>query len=117
MDLFYRKNAKRFETKNLRYDKVRQLPLSLLSEGKQGYIVQIDKGKKKLVQEIRDLANDLEKLLKEENTNLPRVYFDGSLYVPILLQSKKIDKISPAGLVESEQDFVVELREYLKRHR
>lgn len=117
VDLFYRKNAKRFETKNLRYDKVRQLPLSLLSEGKQGYIVQIDKGKKKLVQEIRDLANDLEKLLKEENTNLPRVYFDGSLYVPILLQSKKIDKISPAGLVESEQDFVVELREYLKRHK
>lgn len=27
LDLFYRKNAKRFESKNLRYDKVRQLPL------------------------------------------------------------------------------------------
>ncbi|HQE25191.1 MAG TPA: DEAD/DEAH box helicase family protein, partial [Candidatus Atribacteria bacterium] len=109
VDLFYRKNAKRFETKNLRYDKVKQLPLSLLSEGKQGYIVQIDKREKELVREIRDLANDLERLLEEDTRALPRVYFDGSLYVPILLQSKEIDKISPAGLVESEQDFVVEL--------
>jgi len=37
---------------------------------------------------------------KEDAKTLPRVYFDKHLYVPILLQSKNIDKISPAGLVE-----------------
>jgi len=115
LDLFYRKNAKRFESKNLRYDKVRQLPLPLISEERQGYLVQVDK--KELIKEIRSLVDDLEKLFKEENTSLPRVYFDGSLYVPMLLQSKKINKISPAGLVDSEQKFVLGLREYLKRHK
>jgi len=117
LDLFFRKNARRFESKNLSYDKVRQLPLPFISEGKQGYLVQIDKKEKELIKEIRNLVNNLEKLFKEENTSLPRVYFDGSLYVPMLLQSKKINKISPAGLVDSEQKFVLGLREYLKRHK
>lgn len=117
LDLFYRKNAKRFETENLSYDKVKQLPLPLVSEKRQGYIVQIDKREKELIKEIRNLTKDLKRLLKEDTETLPRVHFDGSLYVPILLQSKKIDKISPAGLVESERKFVLELREYLKRHK
>ncbi|MEO0128372.1 MAG: restriction endonuclease subunit R, partial [candidate division WOR-3 bacterium] len=114
LDLFYRKNAKHFETENLCYGDVKQLPLPLISENEQGYIVQIDKREKQLVEKIRNLTKDLEKLLKEDTTTLPRVYFDGSLYVPILLQSKEIDKISPAGLVESEQKFVLGLKDYLK---
>ncbi|MCM8798578.1 MAG: hypothetical protein NC821_03850 [Candidatus Omnitrophica bacterium] len=115
-DLFYRKNAKQFETENLYYDEVKRLPLPLISEKRQGYMVQIDKRKKELVKEIRNLTKDLEKLLKEDKT-LPRVYFDRSLYVPILLQSKEIDKISPAGLVESEKEFVLGLKEYFKTHK
>ncbi len=117
LDLFYGKNAKRFETENLRYDKVKQLPLPLVSEKRQGYIIQIDKREKELVKKIRNLTKDLKRLLKEDTKTLPRVHFDDSLYVPILLQSKKIDKISPAGLVESEQEFVLGLREYLKKHK
>ncbi len=115
--LFYSKNAKRFETENMRYVEVKQLPLPFVSEERQGYIVQIDRREKKLVKEIRNLANDLERLLKEDNETLPQVHFDGSLYVPILLQSKKINRISPAGLVESEKKFVLDLREYLKKHK
>jgi hypothetical protein len=117
LELFYRKNAKRFETENLRPDKFKQLPLPLVSETGRGYKVQIDKRKKELVREIRNLTKDLKKLLEEDSKTLPRVHFDGSLYVPILLQSKEIDKISPAGLVESEQKFVLGLRKYLKTHR
>ncbi|MEO0232634.1 MAG: restriction endonuclease subunit R, partial [candidate division WOR-3 bacterium] len=117
IDLFYRKNVKQFETENLSYDKVKQIPLPFISERKQGYIIQIDKKKRKLVEEIKKLTKDLEKLIKEDTKTLPRVYFDGSLYVPILLQSKEIDKISPAGLVESEKKFVIGLREYLKKYK
>jgi len=59
-------------------------------------------------------VKDLDKLLKTEDDILPRVYFDRHLYVPILLQTKKIEKIAPPGLVESEEKFIKDLKEYLK---
>lgn len=120
LDLFYRKYAKRFETKSLRYDKVgKQLPLFVFEKpGNQySYTVQIERKEKELIRKIKNLAGDLNKLLKEDTKTLPRIYFDGSLYVPILLQGKKINKISPAGLVESEQKFVLDLREYLRKNK
>ena len=120
IDLFYRKYAKRFETENLRYDALgKQLPLFVFEKpGNQySYTVQIDKREKELIEEVKKLAKDLHKLLKEDSKTLPRIYFDNHLYVPILLQgSKRIEKISPAGLVESERDFVIGLREYLKKN-
>ena len=79
--------------------------------------MQIDKKERELIKEIKNLARDLDKLLKEDNKTLPRIYFDNHLYVPILLQGKKINKISPAGLVESEQKFVLGLREYLRKNK
>ncbi|RII00726.1 restriction endonuclease subunit R [candidate division NPL-UPA2 bacterium Unc8] len=119
LDLFYRKYAKRFETENLYYDTVgKQLPLFVFEkpEGGYSYTVQIDKRKKELIKEINILARDLNKLLKEDTKTLPRFYFDKHLYVPVLLQSKEIDKISPAGLVDSEKEFVTGLRDYLKKN-
>jgi len=120
LDLFYGKYAKRFETENLRYDKVgKQLPLFVFEKTgkKYGYTVQIDKKEKELITKIRNLAKDLKKLLRDDKETLPRICFDSHLYVPILLQSKKIDRISPVGLVESEYKFVIGLREYLKNNK
>lgn len=120
LDLFYGKYAKRFETENLRYDKVgKQLPLFVFEKTgkKYSYTVQIDKREKELITKIRNLAKDLEELLKDDEKTLPRICFDSHLYVPILLQGKKIDRISPAGLVESEYKFVLGLREYLRDNK
>jgi len=120
LDLFYGKYAKCFETENLRYDKVgKQLPLFVFEKTgkKYGYTVQIDKREKELITKIRNLAKDLKKLLKDDKETLPRICFDSHLYVPILLQGKKIDRISPAGLVESEYRFVLGLREYLRNNK
>ncbi|MCS7123235.1 MAG: restriction endonuclease subunit R, partial [Candidatus Aenigmarchaeota archaeon] len=117
IDLFYRRKAKMFETENLQSEKFKQLPLPFISEKEHGYIVQVDRKEKELVKKIKELARDLEKLLKEENDPLPHIYFDNSLYVPLLIQSEKINKISPAGLVESEEKFLTELRDYLKEHK
>jgi len=122
LDLFYNKHAKFFETNNFCYDKVNNMAEKLIPPH---YTVQIDKrrtiqtasGKKDLATEIRNLVNDLEKLMKDDEETLPRVYFDSHLYVPILLQSRKIDRISPVGLIESERKFVVDLREYLKNNK
>lgn len=115
IDLFYRKNAKYFETKGLSYNKVQKLPLPFITENEQGYTIQIDKRKTKLLEEIKTLTQDLNKLQKEDTAI--GVYFDRLLYVPILVESKGIDKISPAGLVESEKKFVIGLREYFKEKK
>ncbi|MDI6704440.1 MAG: DEAD/DEAH box helicase family protein [bacterium] len=120
IDLFYRRYAKRFETENLRYDTVRR-QLTLFAFEKPGdrysYTLQIDKREKRLIEEIKKLAKDLNKLIKEDTRVLPRIYFDKHLYIPVLLQSKEINRISPAGLVESEKEFVSGLRDYLKRKK
>ncbi|MGQ9569482.1 MAG: hypothetical protein ACUVUQ_01305 [Thermodesulfovibrionales bacterium] len=121
MELFYRKYAKRFETENLRYGTVgKQLTLFVFEKPgeKYSYILQIDKREKGLIEEIRKLTKNLDNLIKEDTKTLPRIYFDKHLYVPILLQkSEKIDRISPAGLVESEKEFVSGLKDYLKKEK
>jgi len=121
LDLFYRKDAKRFETENLSYGKVgEQLSLFGLKQ-EHSYIVQIDKRKKELIDKIRNLVNNLysnpQHLQQDDEQTLPRIYFDRHLYLPILLQSKEIDRISPVGLVESEKKFIIGLREYLKQNK
>jgi len=116
IDLFFRKHAKHFETNNLRYEQFKQIPLPLISEGKQGYIIQVNRKEKRLIEDILKLKNDLGRLLKGENNNLPRIYFHNSIYLPILVKNKKIEKISPPGLVESEKTFLADLKKYLQQH-
>jgi len=120
IELFYRKYAKRFETENLRYGTVgKQLTLFVFEKpgNKYSYTVQIDKKEKDLIKEIKKLAQYLNRLLRDDIKTLPRIYFDKHLYVPILLQSKKINRISPSGLVESEKEFVSGLKQYLKKNK
>jgi len=127
LDLFYRKYAKRFETENVHYDKAtrQDVLLPFVKEKNENvYSVQIkktdEKGKpinRKLINDIKKLKRNLKKLIKEETDELPRIYFDNHFYLPILFQGKKIDKISPEGLVKSEKDFIWGLREYLKNNK
>jgi len=120
IERFYRKYAKLFETKNLRYGSVgKQLALFAFEKpgNKYSYTVQIDKREKNLIEKIKKLARDLDSLLREETKILPRIYFDNHLYVPILLHSKKINRISPSGLVESEKEFIFGLKQYLRKNK
>lgn len=116
LDLFYKKEWRKFETEELQYCKLSQSPPSSFFKDKQGYVVQIEKKNENLIENIKKLAQDLNKILDEENGLLPRIYFDRSLYVPILLESEKVDKISPPGLVKSEEKFIKDLKEYLENN-
>ncbi|MCS7204062.1 MAG: hypothetical protein NZ853_00020 [Leptospiraceae bacterium] len=120
IDLYYRKHAKRFETENIQYKKgVEQLELFVFekSEGKYYYNLQINKKQGDLIKQIKELAENLNELTKNENKSLPRIYFNRHLYLPILLQDKKIGNISPTGLVESEKEFILGLRNYLENNK
>jgi len=121
IEKFYRKYANQFETEHLRYDTFSnqkgQLLLPFVSETGEKYVVQIDKEKKELINKIRALVKDLAKLIKEETEELPRIYFDKHLFLPILIKSNKIDRITPAGLEESEEKFIKDLRNYLRENK
>jgi len=118
IDSFYRKYAKQFETKNLQYVTLKkQAPLSIFEKqtDNYSYIVQVNKKEEKLINDINSLVNDINKLFFEDDMLvLPRIYFDAHLYVPILLENKRIDRIYPAGLVKSEENFIKGLRKYLE---
>ncbi len=117
---FYTGHAKRFESKHMRYEQMqRQEALFVFDRGdhEYKYTVTVRKHEHKLIEAIRGLIGDINKLRKDDAKVLRRVYFDRHLYVPILLQDKKIEKISPAGLVESEIEFITRLRQYLKEKK
>jgi len=120
IDSFYKKHAKRFETENLQYITLeKQKPLSIFEQttGDYNYMIQVNKTNEKLIEEIKKVINNMDELFKDDDKTLPRIYFDAHLYVPILLQDKEIDKIYPAGLVESEKEFIEGLRNYLKNNK
>lgn len=112
---------KRCETENLYCDAISNLPLLNnfdRCEDQYCYTLQINKAKNrgvKVLQKIKNVLNNLNKLIKEDTELLPHVYFDRHLYLPILVQSNDIDKISPVGLIEGEKRFVLGLRDYLKK--
>ena len=133
LEAYYRSNARRFYSKHMTYEKLspkhfKQMSITFSEEvkeeeGEAAYMLQIDKKQKELIDNIRklisELKENLELLLQKEgmeNGELPRIYFGRHLFVPLLLKNNKIDKMSPAGLVESEKDFVLGLIDYLKNN-
>lgn len=132
LESYYLSNARRFCSKHMTYEKLdlkhfKQMSFSVSEEvkedGKAGYVLQIDKKKKELINNIRklvdELGKNLELLLEKEgleNGELPRIYYDRHLFAPLLLKNNKIDKMSPVGLEESEKDFVLGLIDYLKNN-
>ncbi len=119
IDRFYKKHKGKFETENFTYVSTGE-QLSLFASDKPigYYTVYVDKNKKQLIEEIKKLASDINELIREDNRILPRIYFDNHIYVPILLsKSPNIAKISPPGLVESEEKFIIGLRKYLEKNK
>jgi hypothetical protein len=70
-----------------------------------------------LIKAIVKLRADLDRLCKQETAELPRLYFDRHLYLPLLLE--KSDKLSavPPGLADSEAKFVKDLKEYWEKEK
>lgn len=123
---FYRKYQYQYETEQMQYDKVtkqEQLVIFEKAKNKYGYRVRVKKRDEKgrlinqdIIKQVKELVHNIERLVKEESSELPRVFFTNHLYLPILLkESNKIEKISPSGLEKSEKDFIIGLREYIKR--
>jgi len=118
VDVYYRRRHEKWDSEHLVYR-----PLDLddpnlsfnrpsVQEKKAAYNVRVPRSRQDIIEVIEKLRADMDKLIKEENSGLPRVYFDRSLYLPLLL--KKDDNLitDPPPLEISEAQFVRDLKTY-----
>lgn len=123
VDAFYRQRRERWESQHLVYR-----PLDLddpnlafnrpgVQEKKAAYTVRVPRSRSDVVEAIEKLRQDMERLLKGENDNLPRIYFDRHLYLPLLLKKGDLLSAEPPALEESEARFVRDLKAYWETER
>ena len=118
VDAFYRRAHEQWDSQNLVYR-----PLDLddpnlafncpsVGEKKVAYTMRVPGSRKELVEAIEKLRTQMDRLIKEENSGLPRIYFDRHLYLPLIL--KRGDELSaePPALEPSEAQFVRDLKVY-----
>lgn len=121
IDRFYKNKQKEFEQYNSYYktlDKESTFPIFKISDDSYGYTLQIEpdnQNSKDIIKKINNLIADLNNLHNFDDESIdPLLYFDRHLYIPLLLNDQNIKKISPEGLIESEKQFVLGLKKFLK---
>jgi len=83
-----------------------------IAEDKPGYVVKVPRSEQQLVEAVRKLLEEQERLYQQENAGLPRIHFDRHIYQPLLVDMPEKAQIAPPGLKDSEARFVRDLREY-----
>ncbi|WP_210756802.1 hypothetical protein [Caldichromatium japonicum] len=83
-----------------------------VNEKRAGYVVRVPRSEQQLVEAVRKLLEEQERLYQQENAGLPRIHFDRHIYQPLLVDMPEKAQIAPPGLKDSEARFVRDLREY-----
>jgi len=118
MDAFYRRRRERWETQVIEYRLLDERDPNLgfnrdiVRDGRPAYLVQVRRSDGELIETIRKLLDQAERLYREENQGLPRVAFDRHLYLPLLVEKAEAFKSIPPALKESEAQFVRDLKAY-----
>ena len=117
-DALYRHRRAKWESNHLVYKTLAEDDPNLrfnfnVGEEAGRYIVKVSRQHENLIEEIERLIADCDALYDDDQGKLPRIHFDRHLYQPLLVESfdGKI-RMSPAGLPESEQQFVAHLKDY-----
>ena len=117
-DALYRHRQAKWESNHLVYKTLAEDDPNLrfnfnVGEEAGRYIVKVSREHANLIEEIERLIANCDALYHDDQGKLPRIHFDRHLYQPLLIESfdGKI-KMSPAGLPESERQFVAHLKDY-----
>jgi len=117
-DKFYQNRREQWDEQTMIYqilskdDPNLNLKSQSASEDKAGYVIRVPHSEQQLINSIEKLIEEQEKLYKQENSGLPRIYFDRHLYQPLLIKMADKIQIIPPGLRDSEVQFVQDLRDY-----
>ncbi len=117
-EAFYRRAREQWDSQNLVYRTLDLDDPNLafnrpgVQEKKAAYIVRVPRSRSDLVAAIEQLRADIDKLITEENSILPRIHFDRSIYLPLLLKKGNVLTADPPPLEESEAQFVRDLKAY-----
>ena len=119
MDTFYRHRRERWESQTLEYRKLDENDPNLafnreqVSEGRPAYIIRVPRSNTDLLEKIQKLIEDADRLYQQEDKDLPRIHFDGHLYLPLLVDENL--KATPPALKESEARFLRDLKGFWQR--
>ena len=126
---FYMQARRREEAKHLEYQPLERthanLRPNLLADGRPGYLVKVNRGKPDLVEQVRELIPEGNRLWQQDTQELPNVYFDRHLYQPLLaagLFEGDAFKLAgdirtvPVALNRGETNFPRRLGDFLKAH-
>ncbi|NIA12262.1 MAG: DEAD/DEAH box helicase family protein [Nitrospiraceae bacterium] len=123
LDTFYRWRRERWETQAMEYRPLDKNDPNLtfnrdrVSEGRSAYIIKVRKSNSQMLGTIQKLVQDVKRLYRQEGQELPRIYFDRHLYLPLLVQeSDKLATIPPA-LNKSEAQFVRDLKAFWEEEK
>lgn len=116
---FYRHRREQWESQHMKYrllddsDPNLAFNRQLVKEKKGTYVVRVPRSRTDLIASFQKLIADAKKLYKEENDNLPRIYFDRHIYLPLLLHKDDSPlNATPPTLKKSEAQFVRDLKNY-----
>jgi len=118
VDRFYQVRREQWDEQTMVYRPLDQGDPNLgfrppgVSEARAGYVVRVPRSETQLVEAVRNLLKEQERLYQQENAGLPRIHFDRHIYQPLLVDMPEKTQIAPPGLRDSEARFVRDLREY-----
>jgi len=111
-DKFYRVQKERWDARQMVY-KV----LGNNDPNFQDFTVKIPRSERGLIEAVRQLIEEGERLYNQESLELPRIHFDRHLYQPLLVERGDKIKSAPPGLRDSERKFVEDLRAYCREEK
>jgi len=111
-DKFYRLHEERWDSENMLF--------SVLDENDanfQNYAVKISRSETELIAAVQKLIDEADSVYTRELHALPSIHFDRHLYQPLLIERGDKIRSQPAGLNDSEREFVEDLRTYFHAER
>lgn len=110
VEKYYRVAQERWESANMVYDRLREDDTNF-----RDYVIRIPRSEADLIAAVRKLIKEGKAIYEAETRELPNIHFDRHLYQPLLLERGDRVKSDPPGLQPSEEQFVRDMRDFVRR--
>ena len=120
---FYRLTQQKICTENMELE-----PINKNDPNFENWQIRVSKKKPQIIEQVSELSKEIKQMIKDDEfvyrsprTGLPEAYIERHLYQPLITvikgEANKNLEATPPALEKSEQDFVTDLRDYLRDQR